>query len=155
MSIFGKTAKNYMAVALVFILILVVYYTSSMVNGMIEEDPIECNDTSFTIAQVCYNPERINLNNFHSTVDIKVQNRQADINGFAIKFYSDQGIVPVMMFKTVKSGEEATISAPYEEDLSGGIKKIEIKPILNMNHNLYHCSIKHGMVYEEQVGSCL
>jgi hypothetical protein len=154
MAIISKPAQNYLAIALVFMFILVVYFVSSAVNTVTDDEPIPCNDTSFMIEKICINSERSSLNNFHQTVDMIVSNRQADINGFAINFYGAHGSVPVMLFKTVKSGTEATIAAPYEAELSGGIERIEIKPIINMNQNLYHCSIRHGIVYDEDIGEC-
>jgi hypothetical protein len=154
MAIISKSAKNYLAVALVFMLILVVYYASSAVNSVIDDEPLECNDTSFTIEKMCYNGERTALSNYHQTVDMTILNNQAEINGFAIKFYGSHGASPVMLFKTVKSGSEATISIPYERELSGSIERMEIMPIVNMNQNLYHCSMRHGIVYEEEIAMC-
>jgi hypothetical protein len=59
-----------------------------------------------------------------------------------------------VIFRTLGSLAEATLSAPYDKDVYGDIRKIEVEPILNLNQNIVYCGSSHGVTYEQQVNPC-
>jgi hypothetical protein len=154
MAILSKSTNNYLAVALVFMLIILVFFASSAMNQVGDDDPPECMDTSFMLERICYSEERSPLDNYHPTIRLNIQNRLSDINGFTVRVVGEQGLVPIVLFKTIKSGAEGEVRLPYEPEVTGVPKRIEILPIVNLNHNLYHCSAARGIVYQEEVPKC-
>ena len=154
MSRYGTLTRHMIAIGMVFILILVVYFATSALNNAIEDDPEECSDTFFSIENICFDNERTSFNNFHTTINIKIQNKQTDINGFTLRIFGEKNIESAVLFKTVKSQDHTLISVPYEKDISGRIKKIEIKPMLNLNQKIFYCSLEHGTIYEGEIPGC-
>ncbi len=139
---------------MVILLILIVYSVTSTINLVADNDPAVCNDTSFTIKNVCFNDERTSLNNFHTSINIDVQNSETEINGFTVLIYGEKNTQSSVIFKTVPSMEQKQISVDYEKDIAGDIEKIEIKPMLNINQDIYHCTLRHGVVYDGEIPVC-
>jgi hypothetical protein len=151
---FSDTTNNYLAIGMVFAMILFVYMASNALTAAAADEPKACTESSLYINHVCLNRDRSSIANFHETLDMDLQNGMVDVNGFSIRVLGEKGATPLVLFNTVKAGQESVISAPYEEDITGSVKRIEIKPIINRNQNIYHCSLDHGIVIEQEIGSC-
>jgi hypothetical protein len=149
----GKLNKNLIAITLVFMLIIVIYSATSTIN-MVAKDPIECEETFFSTKDVCYNPNRIAFNNYQTSIDVKIENANTNINGLKVRIFGEQGIKSLVFFKTIKKDGEATISIPYEKEIYGEVQKIELKPILNLNQEIIYCNLNNGNIIEQEISEC-
>ena len=154
MSKSGTLSKQLIVVGMVLVLMLVVYSVTSTINIVAENDPEVCSETSFSIENICFSNDRTSFNNFHNTVKIQIQNKETDINGFTVKIFGQKNIESAVLFKTVQSHEQKLISVAYEKEIAGEIRKVEIKPMLNLNQNIYYCSLQHGTIYDGEIPLC-
>ena len=150
MEINGSLKKNLTAISIVVTLILLLYSVTSL---EVNRDS-ECDDALVEIDNVCYDKNRDAFHNFHPTVDIKVKNQHADVNGFKIRIYGEFGMEPAVMFRTIRKSEIATIAVAYDKQVMGNIERVEIEPLLNINQEIKYCNLKHGSVYVVPVSEC-
>jgi len=150
----GRFNKNLIAIGLVFILTIFVYSVSSAINSVLDNDPDECYDTFFSIQDICFNEKREAFDNFQTSAKISIKNSDQIINGFKVKVFGEKGVLPLIVFKTLKPAGETIISAPYEKSIYGEIKKVAIEPILNLNSDIIYCSINHGSIFEREIRLC-
>ncbi len=151
---YGRLKKNITAVGLVILLVVFVYVVTTAINAVSADDPPECSDALIIVKDACFNTQKSAFDNFQTTVRLSLQNREKDINGFSIKIFGERGVHPVVIFRTLGSLAEATLSAPYDKAVYGEIRKIEIDPIINLNQNIVYCASSHGSSYEEEVLPC-
>jgi len=148
MRIFGLEHRNLIAIGLVGVLIIFVYGTTSALNIVMEDDPNECNSTYFSVTDVCMEPTGDN------TLQIDINEAQTNINGFKIKVFGENGVEPLVVFKTIAQGESGFIKPYYNKEIYGKISRIELQPLLNINQQIYYCSLRHGIVYEGDISTC-
>jgi len=153
MRIFDSYNRNIVAVMLVFIMIIFVYGATSALTHDAQA-PVECNETYFTLKNVCFDNEKTAYNGFMSAVIADIENGDQTVNGFRVKLFGSKGIEPVIIFKTVDSHSTGRITAPFKDDVLGKIDRIEIEPVLNLNSEITYCSLKHGNVYEGKRSEC-
>ena len=92
--------KNLAAISILMALMLLVFSVSSL-EGPVDSE--ECGRAFIDIEKVCYNNEIEVFYNFHPTISITIKNQQADINGFRIRIHGEYGMMPSVLFKTVKN----------------------------------------------------
>jgi len=153
MRIFDSYNRNIVAVMLVFIMIILVYGATSALTHETPA-PFECNETYFSLTNVCIDNEKSAYNGFMSAVKAEVENGDQTVNGFRVRLWGTKGIEPVIVFKTVQSQATGMITAPFKEQVLGKVTRVEIEPILNINHEIKYCGLRHGNVYEGKIQDC-
>lgn len=150
---FGKL-RNGVAIAIIFLSMVTVYSVTSTLNIIAEDDPKECNATYFSLENICFNSEKQVFNNFQTTINFEITDVKTNINGFKIKLFGSKGVSPAVIFRTVKTGESVKLTPAFDKELYGDIKKIEVTPILNINHNILYCSMRHGIIIDKGIEAC-
>lgn len=152
MSYLNTSKGKLLIVGSVFLLILGVYAATYALDSAAEVR--ECQNTSFEIVDVCFDSRLSSLANMQTSVRINVRNTQTDINGFTVRIFGSESLESAAVFKTVPGLSVAEIQVPYEPGVAGEVRRIEMKPMLNIRQSIYRCGPSRGAVFHGPVALC-
>jgi hypothetical protein len=148
----NSTLKNSLAFGIVIFIAVSIYAISSLSDE--EKLPPECEDTYVSVETACMNLEKAAISNFQSSIELKVLSHNSDVNGFRLKIYGENGYMPFVIFKNARQSELAQLSIPYNMDLYGKVRKLEVEPIRNVNKEIKYCGLSRGYVYSQEPSLC-
>ncbi len=145
---FTKHEKNLLAFFIVVLLTIVVYSLTSLAGAYVSEGPKECQAALISIQDVCHAKEGDT-----ESLSVLVSDALSSVNGFTIKVFGRDAVVPLVLFRTIEKGRSARVAVPVSSAVTGKIERIELAPILHVDREVLYCNAQ-TIVYDKDITEC-